>query len=239
MRGATNLSHQSVAAGGARTGRGGHRRGERRRFGKAISWSQYALERLSGFERRPIKPGANPFQRGADRTRFGRILCRARMRAKGVATITEAICIGRSNIPARPNSNAISTTSRPHSSAVNVEERSCRWRRRQRDPRPQERILQERRRIAGAIAAAMRTEYKTIIDAGFLCSSTTPATPSPRPHGAAASFEDYRRWPRATGRDYQSRHRGPCRPIASLSRVLGLMARAACQRRPAQGHRRL
>src|ERR1039458_6200630 len=24
-------------------------------FGKAISWSQYALERLSGFERRPIK----------------------------------------------------------------------------------------------------------------------------------------------------------------------------------------
>ena len=24
-------------------------------FGKAISWSQYALERLSGFERRPVK----------------------------------------------------------------------------------------------------------------------------------------------------------------------------------------
>src|SRR5947207_3405225 len=36
-------------------------------FGKAISWSQYALERLSGFERRPIKPGQNPFARGADR----------------------------------------------------------------------------------------------------------------------------------------------------------------------------
>ena len=35
-------------------------------FGKSISWSQYALERLSGFERRPVKPGANPFQRGAD-----------------------------------------------------------------------------------------------------------------------------------------------------------------------------
>src|SRR5262249_57652509 len=30
-------------------------------FGKSISWSQYALERLSGFERRPVKPGANPF----------------------------------------------------------------------------------------------------------------------------------------------------------------------------------
>ena len=34
-------------------------------FGKSISWSQYALERLSGFEKRPVKPGANPFTRGA------------------------------------------------------------------------------------------------------------------------------------------------------------------------------
>jgi 5-methyltetrahydropteroyltriglutamate--homocysteine methyltransferase len=38
-------------------------------FGKSISWSQYVLERLAGFERRPIK-GENPFARGADRTRF-------------------------------------------------------------------------------------------------------------------------------------------------------------------------
>src|ERR1051325_8697531 len=40
-------------------------------FGKSISWSQYVLERLSGFERRPIKPSANPFTRGGDRERFG------------------------------------------------------------------------------------------------------------------------------------------------------------------------
>src|SRR3989449_420095 len=39
-------------------------------FGKSISWSQYALERLSGFERRQVKPGAHPFARGADRARF-------------------------------------------------------------------------------------------------------------------------------------------------------------------------
>src|SRR5215469_2723946 len=32
-------------------------------FGKSISWSQYVLERLSGFERRPIKSGVNPFMR--------------------------------------------------------------------------------------------------------------------------------------------------------------------------------
>jgi 5-methyltetrahydropteroyltriglutamate--homocysteine methyltransferase len=39
-------------------------------FGKSISWSQYALTRLSGFERRPATPGAHGFNRGADRARF-------------------------------------------------------------------------------------------------------------------------------------------------------------------------
>jgi 5-methyltetrahydropteroyltriglutamate--homocysteine methyltransferase len=38
-------------------------------FGKSISWSQYVLERLAGFERRPFVSG-NPWQRGADRTKF-------------------------------------------------------------------------------------------------------------------------------------------------------------------------
>jgi 5-methyltetrahydropteroyltriglutamate--homocysteine methyltransferase len=39
-------------------------------FGKGISWSQYALDRLSGFTRRPAKPGEHGFARGADRARF-------------------------------------------------------------------------------------------------------------------------------------------------------------------------
>src|ERR1700716_3850520 len=38
-------------------------------FGKSTSWSLYILKRLSGFEQRPIKPGADPFARGADRER--------------------------------------------------------------------------------------------------------------------------------------------------------------------------
>ena len=62
-------------------------------FGKAISWSQYALERLSGFERRPIKQdAANPFKRGADRTRFAEFYAELDAR-EGVATATEAICV--------------------------------------------------------------------------------------------------------------------------------------------------
>ena len=40
-------------------------------FGKSISWSQYVLERLDGFERRPVASGgADPFARGLDRERF-------------------------------------------------------------------------------------------------------------------------------------------------------------------------
>ena len=40
-------------------------------FGKSISWAQYALERLGGFERRLFKPTTgNPWTRGADRARF-------------------------------------------------------------------------------------------------------------------------------------------------------------------------
>jgi 5-methyltetrahydropteroyltriglutamate--homocysteine methyltransferase len=39
-------------------------------FGKSISWSQYALTRLSGFERRPATPEEHAFNRGADRARF-------------------------------------------------------------------------------------------------------------------------------------------------------------------------
>src|SRR5262245_66265874 len=42
-------------------------------FGKAISWAQYALFRLGGFERRPFKGGANPFTRGVDRTRLDEV----------------------------------------------------------------------------------------------------------------------------------------------------------------------
>jgi len=62
-------------------------------FGKSISWSQYVIERLSGFERRPIKPGANPFARGADRTRFAEFYAELDAR-ETPATVSESICVG-------------------------------------------------------------------------------------------------------------------------------------------------
>src|ERR1700709_1694911 len=40
-------------------------------FGKSISWAQYALTRLAGFERRPVPKGAtSSFARGTDREKF-------------------------------------------------------------------------------------------------------------------------------------------------------------------------
>ncbi len=61
-------------------------------FGKAISWSQYALTRLSGFERRPIS-GHNPFDAGADRSRFKAFY--AEMDANDPPnTNMESVCVG-------------------------------------------------------------------------------------------------------------------------------------------------
>src|SRR5438445_8810575 len=67
-------------------------------FGKSISWSQYALERLSGFERRPVKPGAHPFARGADRARFAEFYAELDL-AEGAPTTAGAsaglaVCVG-------------------------------------------------------------------------------------------------------------------------------------------------
>src|SRR5271154_2767998 len=63
-------------------------------FGKSISWSQYVLERLSGFERRPIETGnKNPFTRGVDRERFAEFYAELDAR-EAVATTVEAVCTG-------------------------------------------------------------------------------------------------------------------------------------------------
>src|SRR5499433_347172 len=62
-------------------------------FGKSISWAQYALERLSGFERRQGKAGANPCQCGADRQRFAEFYAELDAREE-VATRMDSACVG-------------------------------------------------------------------------------------------------------------------------------------------------
>jgi len=61
-------------------------------FGKLISWSQYPLRRLSGFECQPIS-NINPFKAGADRERFKEFYAELD-KDQPVATVTETVCVG-------------------------------------------------------------------------------------------------------------------------------------------------
>jgi 5-methyltetrahydropteroyltriglutamate--homocysteine methyltransferase len=62
-------------------------------FGKNISWSQYALERLSGFERRPVSLETNPFARGSDRARFKEFYAELDTQ-QGPSSDWESVCVG-------------------------------------------------------------------------------------------------------------------------------------------------
>src|SRR5262245_23390458 len=165
-------------------------------FGKSISWSQYVLERLSGFERRPIKAGAaNPFARGADRTRFAEFYAELDAR-ETPATISESICVGPIAYTGQPALKRDIDNFRAALEDASVEEgflpvaapASVIPDRKNEYYKSDEECLQ-------AIAEAMRTEYKTIVDAGFLLQldDARAAVTYDRmvPPG---SFDDYRKW---------------------------------------------
>jgi 5-methyltetrahydropteroyltriglutamate--homocysteine methyltransferase len=165
-------------------------------FGKSISWAQYALERLSGFERRPIKTeAANPFKRGADRTKFAEFYAELDSK-EAVATTTEAICVAPiqytgqgelqrdiDNFKAALNTVKAEEAFLPVAAPASV------------IPDRKNEYYRNDEELQVAIAAAMRTEYKTIIDAGFLVqlddarSAVTYDRMVP-----PASFADYKRW---------------------------------------------
>jgi 5-methyltetrahydropteroyltriglutamate--homocysteine methyltransferase len=137
-------------------------------FGKAISWSQYALERLSGFERRPVKPGANPFARGADRERFAEFYAELDAR-DGVATTSESVCVSPiaytgqaelqrdiDNLKAALRTTKVTEAFLPVAAPASV------------IPDRKNEYYKSDEDCLRAIAEAMRTEYRMIVDAGFL-----------------------------------------------------------------------
>lgn len=165
-------------------------------FGKSISWAQYALERLSGFERRPIvKDSANPFKRGADRTKFAEFYAELDAR-EAVATTHEAVCVGPISYTGQAELQRDIDNFKAALKNVQVEEAFL-------PVAAPASVIPDRKNeyyksddeLQQAIADAMRTEYKMIIDAGFLVqlddarSAVTydrmvpPATP-----------DDYKRW---------------------------------------------
>ena len=210
-------------------------------FGKSISWSQYVLERLSGFERRPVKPGANPFQRGADRARFAEFYAELDAR-EGVATTHAIRCAsGRSRYTGQAELQRDIDNFKAALEGAKVDGGvPAGGGAGERDPRPQERILQERRGAARTPSAeAMRTEYRMIVDAGFLLQlDDARAAVTYDRMVPPASFADYRNWLGDARRGDQPRDRRHPAGAHPLSRLLGQLARPAHHRRAAQGHRR-
>src|SRR3984893_895956 len=164
-------------------------------FGKTISWSQYALERLSGFERRPIEAGGNPFARGADRARFAEFYAELDAR-DAPATQWEAACIGPIAYTGQAALQRDIDNLRAALAKVNVVEAFL-------PVAAPASVIPDRKNeyypsedaCLQAIAEAVRTEYRMIVDAGFVVQLDDARTAVTYDRMVPpASFADYRRW---------------------------------------------
>ena len=169
-------------------------------FGKSISWSQYALERLSGFERRPAQPGANPFTRGGDRSRFAEFYAELDAAdgppATAGASAAMAVCVGPiaytgqaevqrdiANFKAALKAAGVEQGFLPVAAPASVI-----------PDRKNEHYASEEECLL-AIAEAMRSEYRAIIDAGLLLQLDDARLAVTYDRMVPpASFEDYRKW---------------------------------------------
>jgi 5-methyltetrahydropteroyltriglutamate--homocysteine methyltransferase len=164
-------------------------------FGKAFSWSQYVLERLSGFERRPLEPGANPFTRGADRERFPEFYAELDAR-EGLSTQTDSVCVGPiaytgqaalqrdiENFKATLKNVQVEEAFLPVAAPASV------------IPDRKNEYYRSDQECLLAIAEAMRTEYRTIVEAGFLLQlDDARAAVTYDRMVPPATFDAYRKW---------------------------------------------
>ena len=164
-------------------------------FGKAISWSQYALFRLGGFERRPFKPGANPFTRGADRTRFAEFYADLDFRDK-VETVLDLVAVAPIAYTGQRELQLDIDNFKAALAKVKVAEgflpvaapASTIPDRKNEYYKNDDELLQ-------AIAEAMHTEYKMIIDAGFVVQlDDARAAVSYDRMVPPKTMQDYRKW---------------------------------------------
>jgi 5-methyltetrahydropteroyltriglutamate--homocysteine methyltransferase len=174
-------------------------------YGKAISWSQYVLERLSGFERRRLPDDApDPMAKGADRERFkefysendaldakisggdgGRVkaqsVCIAPIRYTGQAQLQRDITNLKAALEriGRKPEDAFMPVAAPASA---IPDRANEYYRSFED-------------MIYALADAMRTEYKMIVDAGFLVQiDDARAAVTYDRMVPPSTFRDYRKW---------------------------------------------
>ena len=164
-------------------------------FGKSISWSQYVLDRLSGFERRPVKPDANPFKRGADRERFSEFY--AELDAQdGVATTMDSVCVGPIKYTGQAELQRDIDNFKTALKGAKVEEAFL-------PVAAPASVIPDRKNeyyksdddMLAAIGDAMHTEYKMIVDAGFLVQLDDARNAVTYDRMVPpASFADYRNW---------------------------------------------
>ena len=165
-------------------------------FGKSISWSQYVLERLSGFERRPTV--GDPYAKGADRARFPEFYAEMDERDGRAAAMFDSVCVGPiaytgqaelqrdiDNLKAALKGAKVEEAFLPVAAPASV------------IPDRKNEYYKSEDELVDAIAAAMRTEYKMIVDAGFLVQlDDARAAVTYDRMVPPASFADYHKWVR-------------------------------------------
>jgi 5-methyltetrahydropteroyltriglutamate--homocysteine methyltransferase len=168
-------------------------------FGKSTSWSLYALKRVSGFEMRPIQPGSDPFARGADRERFKEFyaeleggndhtwsnvtkreaVCVAPVKYTGLAELQHDIDNLKAGLQGVKVEEAFLPVAAP-SSAI---------------PDRKNEYYKNDEELVVALAEALRTEYRAIVDAGFLLQlDDARAAVTYDRMVPPATFDDYYRW---------------------------------------------
>jgi 5-methyltetrahydropteroyltriglutamate--homocysteine methyltransferase len=157
-------------------------------FGKAISWAQYPLFRLGGFE-------SNPFTRGADRTRFAEFYADLDSRDK-VETVADSVAVAPitytgqaelqqdiDNLKAALRNVKVAEAFLPVAAPTSV------------IPDRKNEHYANDDELQQAVGEAMHTEYKMIIDAGFLVQlDDARAAVSYDRTVPPKSLKDYRAW---------------------------------------------
>jgi len=164
-------------------------------FGKAISWSQYALYRLSGFERRPFKGGVNPFKRGADRAKFPEFYAELDARDR-VETVSDSVCVGPIAYTGMSELQRDIDDFKTALRTVKLEEgflpvaapASV-------IPDRKNEYYESDEKCLEAIGKAMRTEYQAIVGAGLLLQLDDARAANTYDRMVPpATLKDYRKW---------------------------------------------
>jgi len=137
-------------------------------FGKSISWAQYALERLSGFSQRPMRPDAHAWARGADRGKFPEFYAELDQRDPPASNL-DAICVGPIKYTGQAELQRDIDNFKAALQGVKVEEAFL-------PVAAPASVIPDRKNeyyktdeeCVHAIAEAMHTEYKMIVDAGLI-----------------------------------------------------------------------